>query len=49
MNLEEEEKKVTQEQINAKKRTERNKKNTKDWRCYILWGYLTQKLQMICK
>ena len=26
MNLEEEEKKVTQEQINAKKRTERNKK-----------------------
>ena len=46
MNLEEEEKKVTQEHINAKKRIERNKKY---WRCNILWDYLTQKLQMICK
>ena len=48
MNLEEKKKKVTQEQINAKKRTERNKKYER-LKMLHLWVYLTQKLQMICK
>ena len=48
MNLEEEEKKVTQEQINAKKRTERNKKYERLKMLHFM-GYLKRKLQMICK
>ena len=28
------------------RRKQKETKNTKYWRCYILWGYLTQKLQV---